>query len=126
MTPRPARSRGAGYLELSRGKEQMKDAPSIGADGEPQAGGAEAIFKDRGMTYQAMSAAGAAEQPDRAEDQMIVLFLLLVIAAIVLGIVGVVAKGLLYLLVIGIVVFLAALTLAALRMRRRPGRRPAR
>jgi hypothetical protein len=57
---------------------------------------------------------------------MIVLFLLLVIAAIVLGIVGVVAKGLLYLLVIGIVVFLAALTLAALRMRRRPGRRPAR
>jgi hypothetical protein len=57
---------------------------------------------------------------------MIALFLLLVIAAIVLGIVGMVAKGLLYLLVIGIVVFLAALTLAALRMRRRPGRRPAR
>ena len=50
---------------------------------------------------------------------MIALFLLLVIAAIVLGIVGVVAKGLLYLLIIGIVVFLGALTLAALRMRRR-------
>ncbi|HMH39346.1 MAG TPA: hypothetical protein VK594_22115 [Streptosporangiaceae bacterium] len=57
---------------------------------------------------------------------MIALFLLLVIAAIVLGIVGVVAKGLLYLLIIGIAVFLAALILAALRMRRRPGRRPAR
>jgi hypothetical protein len=57
---------------------------------------------------------------------MIALFLLLVIAAIVLGIVGVVAKGLLYLLIIGIVVFLAALTLAALRMRRRPGKHPAR
>jgi hypothetical protein len=57
---------------------------------------------------------------------MIALFLLLVIAAIVLGIVGVAAKGLLYLLIIGIAVFLAALTLAALRMRRRPGRRPAR
>jgi len=42
---------------------------------------------------------------------MIALFLLLVIAAIVLGIVGVVAKGLLYLLIIGIVVFLGALTL---------------
>ena len=57
---------------------------------------------------------------------MIALFLLLVIAAIVLGIVGVAAKGLLYLLIIGIAVFLVALTLAALRMRRRPGRRPAR
>jgi hypothetical protein len=57
---------------------------------------------------------------------MIALFLLLVIAAIVLGIVGVVAKGLSYLLIIGIAVFLVALILAALRMRRRPGRRPAR
>src|ERR1035438_6022333 len=52
---------------------------------------------------------------------MIALFLLLVIAAMVLGIVGVVAKGLLYLLFIGIVVFLGALLFGALRMRRRPG-----
>jgi hypothetical protein len=57
---------------------------------------------------------------------MIALFLLLVIVAIVLGIVGVVAKGLLFLLFIGIVVFLGALVLGALRMRRRPGRRVAR
>ena len=57
---------------------------------------------------------------------MIALFLLLVIVAMVLGIVGVVAKGLLYLLFIGIVVFLGALLLGALRMRRRPGRRSAR
>ena len=57
---------------------------------------------------------------------MLALFLLLVIVAIVLGIVGVVAKGLLYLLIIGIVVFLGALLLGALRMRGRPGRRPAR
>jgi hypothetical protein len=57
---------------------------------------------------------------------MIALFLLLVIVAIALGIVGVVVKGLLYLLIIGIVLFLCALTLAALRMRRRPGRHPAR
>ncbi|HEY2315642.1 MAG TPA: hypothetical protein VGH96_18690 [Streptosporangiaceae bacterium] len=57
---------------------------------------------------------------------MIVLFLLVVIAAVVLGIFGVVVKGLLYLLIIGIVVFLGALFLAALRMRRRPGRRQAR
>jgi len=57
---------------------------------------------------------------------MIALFLLLVIVAMALGIVGVVAKGLLFLLFIGIVVFLGALTFAALRMRRRPRRQPAR
>jgi hypothetical protein len=57
---------------------------------------------------------------------MIALFLLLVIVAIALGIVGVVVKGLLYLLFIGIVVFLGALLFAALRMRRRPGNRPPR
>ncbi len=57
---------------------------------------------------------------------MIALFLLLVIAAIVLGIFGVVVQGLMYLLLIGIAVFIAALVLAALRMRRRPGRRQAR
>jgi hypothetical protein len=44
----------------------------------------------------------------------------------VLGIVGIVVKGLLYLLTIGIVVFLGPLLLAALRIRRRPGRRQAR
>ncbi len=54
---------------------------------------------------------------------MIALFLLLVIAAVALGIVGVVAKGLFYLLIIGIVVFLGALLLAALRMRRRRARK---
>ena len=57
---------------------------------------------------------------------MIALFLLLVIVAIVLGIVGVVAKGLLYLLFIGIAVLLGALVLGALRMRRRSGKHPAR
>src|SRR6266571_6472460 len=49
-------------------------------------------------------------------------FLLLVIVAVVLGIIGVAAKGLLYLLFIGIVVFLGALIFAALRIRRRPGK----
>ncbi len=57
---------------------------------------------------------------------MIALVLLLIIAAIVLGIFGVVVKGLLYLLIIGIVVFAAALILAAVRMHRWPGRRQAR
>ena len=53
---------------------------------------------------------------------MIAFFLLLIIVAIVLGIVGVVAKGLLFLLIIGIVVFLGAMLLGGLRMRRSGGR----
>jgi hypothetical protein len=57
---------------------------------------------------------------------MLAFFLLLVVVAIVLGLVGVVVNGLLYLLFIGIAVFLAALIFAALRMRRRPGRHTAR
>jgi len=49
---------------------------------------------------------------------MIAFLLFLVIVAMVLGIVGVAVNGLLYLLIIGIVVFLGALFLGALRMRR--------
>jgi hypothetical protein len=48
-----------------------------------------------------------------------VLFLLLVIAAVALGIVGVVVKGLFYLLIIGIVVILADLILVGVRLGRR-------
>jgi hypothetical protein len=55
---------------------------------------------------------------------MLAFILLLVIAAIGLGIIGAVVKGLLFLLVIGIAVFLAALILAGLRMR--SGKRQAR
>jgi hypothetical protein len=54
-----------------------------------------------------------------------VLFLLLVIAAIALGIVGVVVKGLFYLLIIGIVVILVDLLVVGIRLsrrRRRPNR----
>jgi hypothetical protein len=54
-----------------------------------------------------------------------VLFLLLVIAAIALGIVGVVVKGLFYLLIIGIVVILVDLVVAGIRLSRRR-RRPTR
>ena len=56
---------------------------------------------------------------------MIAFFLFLVIVAMVLGIVGVVVKGLLYLLIIGIVVFLADLIFLGARLRggrRRPAR----
>jgi len=53
-----------------------------------------------------------------------VLFLLLIIAAVALGIIGAVVKGLLYLLIIGVVVFLGAFVIlgARLRMRGRPAR----
>jgi len=52
-----------------------------------------------------------------------IIFLLLVIVAIALGIVGVVVKGLLYLLFTGIGVLLVAFLLGALWMRRRSARR---
>ena len=48
-----------------------------------------------------------------------VLFLLLVIVAIALGILGVVVKGLFYLLIIGIVVILVDLVLVGIRLGRR-------
>ena len=54
---------------------------------------------------------------------MIVFCLLLVIAAMVLGILGVVVKGLLYLLFTGIGVLLVAFLLGAMWMRRRTARR---
>lgn len=54
------------------------------------------------------------------------LFLLVIIIAIALGILGVVLKGLFFLLIIGIVLFLANLLIGGLRMGRRRGQRPAR
>ncbi len=55
-----------------------------------------------------------------------VLFLLVVIAAIVLGVIGAVAKGLLYLLVIGAVLLAAELIYVGLRWSRRTSRGPQR
>lgn len=54
------------------------------------------------------------------------LLLLLVLVAVVLGIIGVVAEGLGYLLIIGIVVLVAALALITVRWSHRSGRRPIR
>lgn len=53
-------------------------------------------------------------------------FLLLIIVAIALGIIGAVVKGLLYLLVIGIVVFLLDLVFFGVRLGRRGANRPGR
>ncbi len=54
-----------------------------------------------------------------------VVFLLLVIAAVALGILGVVLKGVFYLLIIGVIVLIADLVYLGARLgraRRRPGR----
>ena len=52
-----------------------------------------------------------------------VLFLLLIIVAIALGIIGAVIKGLLYLLIIGVIIFLCSFLLLGTRLhRRRPVR----
>ncbi len=53
------------------------------------------------------------------------LFLLLIIVAIALGIFGVVVKGVFYLLIIGVVILIADIVLAGVRLRR-TGRRPGR
>ena len=43
---------GPGYLKVSYHNKQVKDAPSIGTDGELPAGDEEAIFKHYGLTYE--------------------------------------------------------------------------
>lgn len=54
------------------------------------------------------------------------LFLFVIIIAIALGILGIVLKGLFWLLIIGIVLFLANLVFAGVRFGRRRGTRLAR
>ncbi|SEE08151.1 hypothetical protein SAMN05216489_05441 [Streptomyces sp. 3213] len=54
-----------------------------------------------------------------------VLFLLLILVAVVLGIIGAAAEGLGYLLAIGVVVLVADMAFAAVRLSRR-SRRPLR
>ena len=53
-------------------------------------------------------------------------FLLIVLVAVVLGIIGATAEGLGYLLIIGIVVLVADVTVVAVRLSRRARRRPLR
>jgi hypothetical protein len=53
---------------------------------------------------------------------MLAFFLLLILAAIVLGLVGAVAKGLFYLLIIGVVVFVIDLAFFGARWSRRSRR----
>jgi hypothetical protein len=43
---------GPGYLKVRYDKKQVKDAPSIGTDGELLAGDEEAVFKHYGLPYE--------------------------------------------------------------------------
>jgi hypothetical protein len=43
---------GPGYLKVVYSRKQVKDAPSIGTDGELPAGDEEAIFQHYGLPYQ--------------------------------------------------------------------------
>ena len=43
---------GPGYLKVCCDKKQVKDAPSIGTDGELPAGDEEAVFKHYGLAYE--------------------------------------------------------------------------
>jgi hypothetical protein len=43
---------GPGYVKVTYDKKQVKDAPSIGTDGELPAGDEEAIFKHYGLAYE--------------------------------------------------------------------------
>ncbi len=43
---------GPGYLKVRYDKKQVKDAPSIGTDGELPAADEEAIFQHYGLSYQ--------------------------------------------------------------------------
>ena len=59
--------------------------------------------------------------PRRKAGEM-ALILLLILVAMVLGLIGAVVKGLLYLLALGVIVFVIALLIGAVRLRRAYGR----
>jgi hypothetical protein len=49
----------------------------------------------------------------------VAIFLLIILIAVALGIIGAVIKGLIFLLVIGIIIFLASFVIFGFRLRRR-------
>ncbi|MCH0558265.1 MULTISPECIES: hypothetical protein [unclassified Streptomyces] len=57
---------------------------------------------------------------------MLAVFLLLVIVAIILAVIGLTVSGMTFLLAIGIIVFLADVLLLGISLGRRRGRRPLR
>jgi hypothetical protein len=72
-----------------------------------------------------VNGASRAADARKTGECSIALFLLLIIVAIGLGIAGAVIKGLLFLLIVGVVVLIADLVLLGVRLSRR-GSRPSR
>jgi hypothetical protein len=56
---------------------------------------------------------------DRTETPAVAIFLLIILIAVALGIIGAVIKGLIFLLVIGIIIFLASFVIFGFRLRGR-------
>ena len=135
-----------GQLRVAYTKSQVKDAPTIDTDGELAAGDEPALFKHYGLEYQpGMSgerqlARRLAVRPKsrispalsnlnafcRFRGDPMVLFLLLIIVAIALGILGAVIKGLVALLFVGPVVFVIAFVVLGFWLRSRRRRTPVR
>ena len=110
-----------GQLKVAYSKSQVKGAPTIDTDGELPADDEPELFKHYGLEYQP-GLSGERRLARRLSvwgGPSMVIFLLLVIAAIALGILGAVIKGLLFLLFIGIVVFIVAFVVLGASMRRR-------
>jgi hypothetical protein len=138
-----------GQLRVAYSKSQVKDAPVvIGTDGELAASDEPELFKHYGLEYQA-GASGERQLARRLAAAVgwsrggrpiyrfllvfvglrgdpMVLFLLLVIAAIVLGILGAVIKGLFFLVIVGPVVFILACVVLGYWLRSRRRRSPVR
>ncbi|HEX4291041.1 MAG TPA: PRC-barrel domain-containing protein [Trebonia sp.] len=109
-----------GQLKVAYSKSQVKGAPTIDTDGELPATDEPELFKHYGLEYQP-GVSGERRLARRLQDRRIlmVVFLLLVLAAVALGILGAVIKGLLFLLFIGIAVFIVAFVVLGASMRRR-------
>ena len=62
--------------------------------------------------------AGAGSEDDSSKEAPMVWLLLFILIAIVFGVLGAVVKGLLWLLIIGVIVFVVAVLTAGWQMRR--------
>ena len=109
-----------GQLKVVYSKSQVKDAPTIDTDGELPADDEPGLFKHYGLEYQpGLSGERRLARRLSVWGDHMVLFLLLVLVAVALGILGAVLKGLFFLLFIGIVVFIVAFVVLGASMRRR-------
>jgi PRC-barrel domain protein len=123
-------------LRVAYSKSQVRGAPTIDTDGELPASDEPGLFKHYGLAYQA-GVSGERQLARRLAVRVhgffvglggdpMVLFLLLVIAAIVLGILGAVIKGLFFLVIVGPVVFILAFVVLGFWLRSHRRRTPVR